>query len=161
MNTQDPLRACLERVFPWCLEWEEALRGLFAAYVEAKVARAVLDYDDLLLYWFHLMTDDGIAARIEPGRVEISASHGPDDRFLQLEIRDDGRGLNLNNDRDNNRDDDGRTRRGVGLTNIRSRLEQLYGAEHRFTFENQTGGGVIVRISLPYRRAETSEKPVP
>jgi hypothetical protein len=26
----------------------------------------------------------GIAARIEPGRVEISASRGPDDRFLQL-----------------------------------------------------------------------------
>jgi two-component system LytT family sensor kinase len=87
----------------------------------------------------------GIASRIEPGRVEISASRGPDDRFLLLEIRDDGRGL------DRNSDNDTRTRRGVGLTNIRSRLEQLYGNEHRFKLENQTGGGVLVRISVPFR----------
>jgi two-component system, LytTR family, sensor kinase len=88
----------------------------------------------------------GIAARIEPGRVEISASRGPDDRFLQLEIRDDGGGV------DRNHED--RPRRGVGLSNIRSRLEQLYGAEHRFKLENQVAGGVLVRISLPFRRAE-------
>ena len=87
----------------------------------------------------------GIAARIEPGKVEISASHGPNDRFLQLEIRDDGQGLD--------RDNEDRPRRGVGLTNIRSRLEQLYGAEHRFKLENQAGGGVLVRISLPFRKS--------
>lgn len=84
----------------------------------------------------------GIASRIEPGTVEISASRGPGDRSLQLEIRDDGRGLD--------RDSDVRTRRGVGLTNIRSRLEQLYGTEHRFTLENQASGGVLVRITLPF-----------
>jgi two-component system LytT family sensor kinase len=88
----------------------------------------------------------GIAARIEPGRVEISASRGPDDSFLQLEIRDDGRGVD--------RDNEVRPRRGIGLTNIRARLEQLYGAEHRFTLENQAAGGVLVQISLPFRRAE-------
>ena len=99
----------------------------------------------------------GIAARIEPGRVEISASRGPDGRFLQLEIRDDGRGLDRNNDRDN----DVTTRRGVGLTNIRSRLEQLYGGEHRFTLENQAAGGVLVRISLPFRPAATEETSAP
>ena len=88
----------------------------------------------------------GIAARIEPGRVEISASREPDDRFLLLEIRDDGRGLG--------RASEAGSRMGVGLTNIRSRLEQLYGGEHRFTLENQAGGGVRVRISLPFRREE-------
>jgi two-component system, LytTR family, sensor kinase len=85
----------------------------------------------------------GIAPRIEPGTVEISASRGPDDRFLQLEIRDDGRGMDRNSE--------GRSRRGVGLTNIRSRLEQLYGSEHRFKLENQAAGGVLVRISVPFR----------
>ena len=90
----------------------------------------------------------GIASRIEPGKVEISASRGADDRFLLLEIRDDGRGLD--------RDNEDRPRRGVGLTNIRSRLDQLYGAEHRFKLENQAAGGVLVRISLPFRRAENA-----
>ena len=88
----------------------------------------------------------GIATRIEPGRVEISASRGPDDRFLLLEIRDDGRGLG--------RDSETGLRTGVGLSNIRSRLEQLYGSEHRFMLESQAAGGVLARITLPFRREE-------
>jgi LytS/YehU family sensor histidine kinase len=92
----------------------------------------------------------GIAARIEPGKVEISASREPDDRFLLLEVRDDGRGMD--------RDHDLGTRRGVGLINIRSRLEQLYGGEHRFKLENQAAGGVLVQISLPFRRDAEAEK---
>jgi two-component system LytT family sensor kinase len=88
----------------------------------------------------------GLAPRIEPGRVEISATRGADDRFLHLEVRDDGPGMD--------RDGPAPTRKGVGLSNIRSRLEQLYGGEHRFELENQPGGGVVVKISLPFRRAD-------
>ena len=88
----------------------------------------------------------GIASRIEPGKVEISATCGQDDGFLHLEVRDDGRGVD--------RDNEVRTRRGVGLTNIRSRLEQLYAGEHRFELVNHGEGGVLVRITLPFRREE-------
>jgi two-component system LytT family sensor kinase len=88
----------------------------------------------------------GIAPRIKPGRVEISATRGADDRFLHLEVRDDGPGVS--------RDNQARTRKGVGLTNIRSRLEQLYDGEHRFELENHPEGGAVVRISLPFRRAD-------
>jgi len=99
VNTQEPLRACLERAFPWCLEWEEALRGLYAAYVEAKVARAVLDYDDLLLYWFHLMTDAGIAARVGGLFDHVLCDEYQDTNTLQAEIlrrlKPDGRGVTV------------------------------------------------------------------
>jgi two-component sensor histidine kinase len=88
----------------------------------------------------------GIAPRIRPGRVEISATRGADDHFLHLEVRDDGPGLE--------RHDQARTRKGVGLTNIRSRLEQLYDGQHRFELENHPHGGAVVRISLPFRRAD-------
>jgi two-component system, LytTR family, sensor kinase len=85
----------------------------------------------------------GIAPRIEPGRVEISATRGADNRFLNLEVRDNGPGMD--------RDIQARTRKGVGLANIQSRLEQLYNGEHRFEVDNHPGGGVVVRISLPFR----------
>ena len=86
----------------------------------------------------------GIAPRIEPGRVEISVTGGADDRLLHLEVRDDGPGVDP--------DRQPRTRKGVGLTNIQSRLAQLYDGEHRFALENRPGGGVVVRIAFPLRR---------
>lgn len=39
--------------------------------------------------------------------------------------------------------------RGIGLTNTRARLEQLYGRQHSFEIENREDGGVAVRLSLP------------
>ena len=87
----------------------------------------------------------GIAPRIEPGNVEISTMVAADHRFLQLEVRDDGIGVERNNH--------ARTRKGVGLANIQSRLEQLYGSNHRFVLENHPDGGVVARISLPLSSA--------
>ena len=37
---------------------EQELRLRFKSYTEAKQERHVLDYDDLLLYWFHLLGDE-------------------------------------------------------------------------------------------------------
>ena len=45
----------LQQHFPWCAEWHDALQQLFGAYVEAKQQQHLLDYDDLLLYWHHMM----------------------------------------------------------------------------------------------------------
>jgi two-component system, LytTR family, sensor kinase len=86
----------------------------------------------------------GIAPRIEPGRVEISATGGEGDGVLHLRVRDDGPGMN--------RADPARTRKGVGLANIQSRLAQLYDGEHRFELEDHPEGGMVVKISLPFRR---------
>ena len=57
-----PLDEVLRAHFPWCAEWDAELRELFAAYVEAKQAQNVLDYDDLLLYWAQMVGEPALAA---------------------------------------------------------------------------------------------------
>jgi DNA helicase-2/ATP-dependent DNA helicase PcrA len=51
VNTGEKLEEVLPQYFPWCEEQCENLKRLFAEYVERKIKRDVLDYDDLLLYW--------------------------------------------------------------------------------------------------------------
>ncbi|HZB44486.1 MAG TPA: histidine kinase [Pyrinomonadaceae bacterium] len=83
----------------------------------------------------------GIAQTRGPGRVEISAKreHGS----LRIRVRDNGPGLAAIT-----RPDDG-LREGLGLSNTRARLEQLYGAAHRFELENAPDGGLLVTLEIP------------
>jgi len=78
------------------------------------------------------------------GRIEITAMRH-DDRLV-LSVGDNGPGRT----KSDNGDD-----RGVGLRNIRQRLEQLYGGAQSLTFLERPGGGTIARIEMPFQsRAE-------
>jgi len=57
VNSREPLDLVLQSTFPWCAEWEVELKRLFGAYVDAKQAQNVLDYDDLLLFWAEMASD--------------------------------------------------------------------------------------------------------
>lgn len=109
VNEQRPLDVCLERAFPWCEEWEEPLRGLFRAYVAAKQERSVLDYDDLLLYWFHLMQEPALAAQVGSRFDHILVDEYQDTNALQAAIL---RGLKP---------------QGVGLTVVGDDAQAIYG----------------------------------
>ena len=54
VNTRGAIETTLKQSFPAYADWVEQLKALFLGYVEAKQTRALLDYDDLLLYWFYL-----------------------------------------------------------------------------------------------------------
>jgi len=64
VNGAEDLELVLGRFFPWCAMWQKELKALFKAYVEKKLQRCVLDYDDLLIYWEQLVSDDAMAAEI-------------------------------------------------------------------------------------------------
>ena len=72
--------------FPWCAGWETQLRELFAAYVEAKQAQNVLDYDDLLLYWAQTVSDPVLAADIGARFDHVLVDEYQDTNRLQSSI---------------------------------------------------------------------------
>lgn len=99
VNAQAPLDAVLQRAFPWCAEWAADLKRLFAAYVEAKQHQAVLDYDDLLLWWGRMLEEPAIAADMG-GRFDfVLVDEYQDTNAIQaailLALKPDGRGLTV------------------------------------------------------------------
>jgi len=86
VNTERPLEECLARSFPWCARHEEPLRRLFRTYVETKQAQRVLDYDDLLLYWSHLMSEPELAARVRERFDQVLVDEYQDTNTLQATI---------------------------------------------------------------------------
>ena len=74
--------------------------------------------------------------------IEVLASHDRGD--LMLRVRDNGPGIpNLQ---------DGRWRKGIGLSNTEQRLASLYGESQRMFLEN--AGGLTVTIRVPLNAAE-------
>jgi DNA helicase-2/ATP-dependent DNA helicase PcrA len=64
VNAGTELGDTLATAFPWCADELDALKALFRGYVAAKQRDNVLDYDDLLLYWSHMMAEPRLAARV-------------------------------------------------------------------------------------------------
>jgi two-component system, LytTR family, sensor kinase len=86
----------------------------------------------------------GIAPRSSAGRIEIRTERL--NGMLELQVIDDGPGLQPG--------DEG-LKEGIGLTNTRARLQQLYGDEHRIEIKDAGEGvGLVVKLSLPFRQAE-------
>jgi len=99
VNAQKPLPDSLNETFPWCADWEEELRQLFRHYAEQKQESQVLDYDDLLLYWSHLVADKELAAEIGSWFDHVLVDEYQDTNLLQADIlqaiRPDGFGLTV------------------------------------------------------------------
>ncbi len=99
VNAQGDLKATLGKWFPWVAAHEDALRGLFASYVEMKQRQNVLDYDDLLLYFAQMLAEPAIAAEIAARFDHLLVDEYQDTNALQGEIvlalRPYGRGLTV------------------------------------------------------------------
>ncbi len=83
----------------------------------------------------------GIAKRGQGGALRISATGL--DGYLTLTIYNDGPPLKKR--------DTGLA--GVGLPNLKNRLEGLYGESYKFSIHNKDSSGVEVSISLPFRES--------
>jgi signal transduction histidine kinase len=84
----------------------------------------------------------GIEPHAQPGRIGLRAQRVNDS--LTLEVCDNGGGLR----------NDEPAKEGVGLSNTRVRLRTLYGEAHGFELCDAPGGGLLVRLTIPFRTAD-------
>jgi signal transduction histidine kinase len=84
----------------------------------------------------------GLSQLEEPGRIELRAWR--ECGILHLTVCDNGPGLTDSGA--------GATKRtpGIGLQNTRERLDALYGSNQSCMLEAAPGGGLMVRLSLPF-----------
>jgi sensor histidine kinase YesM len=82
----------------------------------------------------------GLEPKIEGGTIDVKARVVG--ATLHVDVCDDGVGIDLHADE------------GVGLANIRERLQLLYGGQGELVIEAPAGGGACVSIRLPYKMME-------
>jgi len=86
VNSRQKLNRVLSEHYPWCREWADELKQLFNGYLDRKEAAAVLDYDDLLLYWLALLEDPKAAETIRKLFDCVLVDEYQDTNTLQAEI---------------------------------------------------------------------------
>lgn len=99
VNTGVPLSSTLAASYPWCQPHLELIAGLFQRYTAEKRRQALMDFDDLLLYWQALLADDTIGPRLAGRYDYVLVDEYQDLNDLQVDIvkllAGDGRGLTV------------------------------------------------------------------
>jgi hypothetical protein len=130
----------------------EQVRFLDRLQVVWDLAPETLDAAVPTLLWQPVLENairHGVTPLAGRGRIVIVSRLEEED--LVLEIRDNGQGLPSG----------GVPREGVGIRNVRERLDQLYGARARFTLTPALGGGAVAILRLPFIHCEVPHTPVP
>src|SRR5262249_47534666 len=83
-----------------------------------------------------------VAPRMAESHIDIRAERL--DGALRLEITDNGPGISSGGDL--------LDLPGVGLSNVRARLNQIYGSDFRFELTNGPEGGLSVTMEIPFQR---------
>jgi len=85
------------------------------------------------------VVENSIKYAVEPSsdKTNILISAATNDNYLTIEISDNGPGMN------------GSLREGVGIKNIKARLEQMYGDSKLFSMSRSESGGVKTVMKIP------------
>lgn len=99
INTRRVLHDVLEVDYPWCEPHMEAIAELFRAFSARKVASAMVDFDDLLLYWRALLSEESIGSHMAALFDYVLVDEYQDVNGLQVDIVrllcPNGRGLTV------------------------------------------------------------------
>jgi signal transduction histidine kinase len=100
----------------------------------------------------------GVSRRAAGGTVGVAAAR--EGGRLRIRVYDDGPGLRPQTRADSNGGEthEGSASGGIGLSNTRARLRQLYGDAQSFEVFDREAGGVEASLSLPFRRGAAPPK---
>ena len=99
VNGESALAEVLRDAYPWCMPWAADLEQLFERFVAAKQAQNVLDFDDLLLYWSHMLVEPSLARDVGRRFDHVLVDEYQDTNRLQssilLAMKPDGKGVTV------------------------------------------------------------------
>jgi DNA helicase-2/ATP-dependent DNA helicase PcrA len=99
INTSRKVHEVVPGEYPWCEPHVDAIAGLFRAFTARKRQSALLDFDDLLLYWRALLGDAQLGRRLSDSFDFVLIDEYQDVNRLQADIAQglapDGRGLTV------------------------------------------------------------------
>ena len=86
VNTGRPLSETVGETAPWAADLVEPIADVIKAYVARKRSRALLDFDDLLLYWRAAARDDLLGRKLAGLFDEVLVDEYQDVNQLQVDI---------------------------------------------------------------------------
>jgi DNA helicase II / ATP-dependent DNA helicase PcrA len=99
INTNRTVSELVPLEYPWCQPHIDAISDLFRAFTARKRHSAILDFDDLLLYWRALLRHEGSRQQPEDRFDYVLVDEYQDVNGLQVDIVErltsDGRGLTI------------------------------------------------------------------
>lgn len=138
INSQQPIEQVLADGWPWCRDYAEQLKELLRGYIDRKTAAAVLDYDDLLLYWRALLQDEQAGRRVRERFDCVLVDEYQDTNTLQSDMLrllcPEGRGLTVVGD-------DAQSIYSFRAATVRNILD----------FPQQYPGATVVKLEQNYR----------
>ena len=141
VNTGRPLSETVADTAPWCADLLEPITAVIRAYVARKRSRALLDFDDLLLYWRAAVRDDLLSRKLAGLFDAVLVDEYQDVNQLQVDIV---RGLCSGD---------------AGLTAVGDDAQAVYGfrgasARHILDLPEQFPGCTVVRLVRNYRSTQ-------
>jgi DNA helicase-2/ATP-dependent DNA helicase PcrA len=86
VNTSRPLSEVMPETTPWCADQVEEVAAVCRAYVARKRRIGALDFDDLLLCWRAVLTDERLGPRLAGAHDHVLVDEYQDVNQVQVDI---------------------------------------------------------------------------
>ncbi len=141
VNARKKLTDVLTQAFPHCIEDADGIRAVFEAFTKRKRAQAVLDYDDLLLYWNAMLTVPVLTQELSGQFDHVLVDEYQDTNPVQAEIL---KGMRTGNDNVMAVGDDAQSIYSFRAATVRNMLD----------FPEVFPGTTIVKLEQNYRSVQ-------